>query len=79
MEQTLEVQEVEKPMLRSAKDILQPFIISEKVDSAEGSWETYDRFEKAAIYAIIQAQQEALAVMKDLTVGIFNKLNQDND
>ena len=79
MQQTLEVQEAYKPMLRSAKEILHTFIESENVHGTEKAHEIYTRFERAAIFAIIQAQQEALTVMKDLTVSTFKKLNQKND
>lgn len=73
MEATLEVQEVVKPLLRSAEEILAPFIKSEKVHSID-PFEVYQRFERAAIFAILEAQKEALIAVEELALEAFKDL-----
>ena len=75
MQDTMEVQKVSTPSLRPAKEILQPFIEKERVHSID-PFEVYERFERAAIFAIIQAQTEAIEVMKKMGDKIFEQLKK---
>ena len=76
MQQTMKVPEVKKPMLRTPKEILQPFIESEKVINPD-PLEVYARFERAAILAIIKAQQELLDVIIKSRLDTSKILNND--
>lgn len=64
-----------KPLLRTAREILAPFLVSEKVHSLD-PYIVFERMERAAIFAILEAQKEALNTMLEEQKKAFESIKK---